>query len=612
MYKKGIILVLAWLAACLTWADEVVFTATAPQIVTLGRQFRVDYSINCEGRNLQVPSMEDFDVLAGPSTSRSSSVQWINGKMTSSMQLRYGYVLVGLKTGTFQLAPASIVVDGKKYTSNPLTIKVIDEGQEVSQTGQNGGQTAPTGQQQVTSSTAKADQIFVRTQVSKTQVYQQEAVLVTYKLYTRYDLRDITNVKFPEYKGCYVQEIELDPNRQFVQEEYNGAIYSSFVLKQILLFPQHAGKMDLEAGKLDAIIRLRTNNRSRSMFDNFFDSYQEVRKTLSIPASRIDVKALPQPAPAGFSDAVGQFAIKSDITKTDLNVNDALTIRVKISGSGNLRLVKPLDIKFPDDFEVYDPKVETNIKTSASGMNGSKSVEYVAIPRYGGQFEIPSAKFVYFDTQECRYKELSTPAYTLHVQGTASEPKVVVSSDNAGVIKESVRNLGSDIRYIHVNNDLRYGEHLFFASMSYWLCYIVPSLLFLLMLVILRRQARENADVVARKNRRANKLAKKRLRKAESFLKKSDAVGFYEESMHALWGYVADKLNIPAASLTKDNVREILLSHEADESLVNDFLDTLSQCEFARFAPGADSGQSMQSLFDHALNLITQMDDKLK
>ena len=616
MHQKALVLLTLWLSALAVLAEDVSFTASAPQLVTVGHQFRVDYTLNHEGRDLQVPSMEDFDVLMGPSTSRSSSVQWINGKMTSSTQLRYTFVLLASKTGTFTLAPASITVDGKKYSTQPLTIKVIDEGQQGAAAAQGGAQQgAASGASAASASSAtKTDQVFVRTQLSKSQVYEQEAVCVTYKLYTRYDIRDFSNVKFPEYQGFYVQDIDLDANqqRQWLQEEYNGVLYSTLVLKQCLLFPQHSGKMDLEGGKMDAIIRLRTNNRSRSVFDNFFDSYQEVRKTLTIPAARLEVKALPKPAPQGFSDAVGQFTMKSEISKTDLDVNDAVTVKVVISGNGNLKLVKPLDIRFPDDFEIYDPKVETNVKTGASGLSGSKATEYVAIPRFGGDFEIPAARFVYFDTREGRYKELSTPVYSLHVMGSAGETKVVAPSGNTGTVKQSVRNLGSDIRYIPVENDLQYGKQPFFRSWGYWLLYVLPALAFVVLLVVLRRQARENADLATRKNKRANKLAKKRLRMAEACMKKSDAKGFYEEAMHALWGYVADKLNIPAASLTKDNVREILLAHQSDEALADDFLDTLSACEFARFAPGADSGQSMQTLFDRAVNLITQMEEKLK
>ena len=490
MHQKALVLLTLWLTALAAWAEDVVFTASAPQLVTVGHQFRVDYTLNHEGRDLQVPSMEDFEVLMGPSTSRSSSVQWINGKMSSSTQLRYTFVLLPSKTGTFTLAPATIQVDGKKDSTQPLTIKVIDEGQQGAAATQGGMQTGSTTGNAASSSSqasAKADQVFVRTQLSKSQVYEQEAVCVTYKLYTRYDIRDFSNVKFPEYQGFYVQEIDLDANqqRQWLQEEYNGVLYSTLVLKQCLLFPQYSGKVDLESGKLDAIIRLRTNNRSRSVFDNFFDSYQEVRKTLTIPAARLEVKALPKPAPQGFSDAVGQFTMKSEISKTDLEVNDAVTVKVSISGNGNLKLVKPLDIHFPDDFEIYDPKVETNVKTGASGLSGSKTTEYVAIPRFGGQFEIPAAQFVYFDTREGRYKVLSTPAYSLQVNGSAGETKVVAASGPAGTVKQSVRNLGPDIRYIHVENDLEYGKRPFFRSWGYWSLYVLPALAFIIVLTII-------------------------------------------------------------------------------------------------------------------------------
>ena len=614
MYKKGLFVLLAWFSALLAVADDdVVFTASAPPVVTLGQQFRVDYTLNREGRDLQVPSMADFDVLMGPSTSRSSSVQWINGKVTNSTQLRYTYVLVGGTVGTFTLAPASIMVDGKKYTTRPLTIKVIEEGgQEAGGVTSDHSAASSRGEEAAVSRGDKTDQIFVRAVLSRPSVYEQEAVLLTYKLYTRYDMRDITNVKFPEYKDFYAQEIDLGQDRSWVQEEYNGKLYNCIVLKQSLLFPQQAGRTEIEGGKFDAVIRLRTNNRPRSVFDNFFDSYQEVRKTVTIPSVRLDVKALPKPAPAGFSGAVGQFSMNSEASASELNVNDALTVKVNISGNGNLKLIKPLDIRFPDDFEVYDPKIDRAVKTGAGGMTGTLTVEYVAIPRFGGDFEVPSADFVYFDVKSGKYKTLSTPAYSLNVKGSAGETAVVAPSGAGGVVKESVRNLGSDIRYIHPQNDLRPSGERFFRTAWYWLCYVIPSSLFLAALLFARRRARENADAATRKNRRANKLARKRLRAADARLHESDSAGFHEETARALWGYVSDKLNIPAASLTKDNVRSLLLERGAGDELATEFLDTLSECEYARFAPAGGSGPSMKALFDRAVSLIARMDNQLR
>lgn len=601
--------------------NEVNFTADAPSTVVAGEQFRVTYSLNKEGKNFLAPEMSGFNVLFGPSTSRSSSVQIVNGSVTKNTTISYSYVLVGVDPGKYTLGPAEITVKGNKYSSNPLTIEVLppDSNAGASSGGQTihgGGQGIPVeeGGNGAEARIPDDEQIFVRAILSKTKVYEQEALLVTYKIYTRYDLAGFGTVNFPEFKGFYVQDVELDPNRQLQLEHYDGRNYNTFVLKQSLLFPQRSGDLSIEPGEVDVTLRVRNNRQVNNFFDDFFSTYSNVNKTLRIPGAEVEVMPLPAGAPSSFKGAVGTFTMQSDISATELKANDAVTVKINLSGTGNLRLLKNPEIKFPLDFDVYDPKVETSVKTSLNGLQGSRKIEYLAIPRFGGEFEIPSAEFSYFDTTAKTYKTLKTPAYTLKVEegkgGTQDTQSPSVQ--NYKVNKEDVKNIGTDIRYIHSNNGLDKTGEYFYGSPVFVSCFVIPLALFLLILVILRRRAKENADLARMKTKRANKQAKKRLKSAAKFKKAGDASKFYEETMKALWGYLGDKLSIPASSLTKENVQEKLIEHKATAELAREFLDTLSDCEFARFSPAAGESLSMDKIYEKAVNLIGKLEDTLK
>ncbi|MCQ2350628.1 MAG: BatD family protein [Paludibacteraceae bacterium] len=611
MYKNLIILLTLLSAPLLALGANVEFTASAPSAVVVGNRFTLSYTVNQESKDFRAPEMTDFNVLMGPSTSHSSSVQIINGSMTKSMSITYTYVLVSDNPGTYTLPGATIVVNGEKYTSNSLTIKVLpaDKASEAQQQGQasQGGATL----NNADSKTSKAgdNNLFIRQIISKTNVYEQEAFLVTYKLYTRYNIRDIANVKFPEYKGFYVQDIELDENRQFVPEHYNGMNYNAIILKQALLYPQHSGTAEIDKGSLDVVIVERVQGRSQSIFDGFFDSYQDVKKSLTIPSAKIEVKPLPSGAPKSFNGAVGQFDVKSSISTQNVKANDAVTVKLNISGNGNLKLLKSPEVEFPADFDVYDPKVENNVKVTAGGASGSKSIEYLAIPRFGGDFEIKGIEFSWFDPKTGKYKTANTPNYSVKVEGVADNTQVVASSGVSN--KESVRNLGSDIRHIHSDNALKMKGEGFYGTAGFAAGYLIPLIVFVLLLIILQKQARENANIALKRTKRASKVAVKRLKSANAFMKKNDKSHFYEETMKALWGYLSDKLSIPQADLTKDNVKDNLSAKGVKDEVITEFLNTLQDCEFARFSSANDENLSMQAIYGRATKLIESLEDKL-
>ena len=614
MMKKISIGILFWITALFVCAEEISFTCKAPSTVVSGQQFKLVYTVNKEGKDLRVPEISDFDVLFGPSTSHSSSFQIVNGKASSNAQITYTYMLVGKEPGRYTIAPATIVISGDKYTSNSVQIQVLP----ADKTSNNSSNTSSSSQgfavDNGTTENVSNEQIFVKQLFSKTRVYEQEAILVTYKLYTRLDVVQVGGVKFPEYKDFFVQDVELDPNRSWLVEHVDGYNYNTIVLKQCVIFPQHSGKFPIEGGNVEVVLRMRTaSSRHQSIFDDFFQSYQDVKKNLRFAGTQINVKELPANPPAGFNGAVGSYTLNSSISSQEIKANEAITLKLKISGTGNLKLVKTPEVKFPLDFDVYDPKVDVKVKPSSAGQNGHKAIEYVAIPRFGGDFEIPAVKFVYFDINKGEYKTLTTPVYTLKVDGSTEQTAgttVVTSTIN----KENVKQLSTDIRYIHtdIEKGLSRKNSYFAFSSSMYMCLLAPLFIFIIVLLFLQKQARENANVALRNTKRANKVAKKRLKEAQKCLKLGEKSKFYEETMRALWGYIADKLTIPVSELTKDNVQEKLNAHNCDENLIKEFLLCLSDCEFARFSPVVDESLSMENIYSRAAELIGKLDNTLR
>jgi hypothetical protein len=588
-------------------ADEVTFKAAAPEAVVMGQQFRLTYTLNVDdGRELRIPDLIDFDVLMGPTSSVSRSIQFVNGVQTSSVTQTFTYILMPKKEGTFNLAPATVKAKNANYTSNALVIKVLPP----DPSGNTGGQQGGGGSQPATSPTGiGSEDLFVRMSVSNRNVYEQEGFLVTFKIYSLVDVAGVPSLKFPEFEGFLSQDIEVNP--QWTLENHNGRNYRTAVLKQTFLYPQHSGKITIESGKFDVLVRMRTQKRIRSIFDDFFDSYQDVKKELASPAVTIDVKPLPSGKPASFNGAVGNYTMKTSVNTTNMKVNEAVTVTVNLSGSGNIRIAKNPEVAFPNDFEVYDPKVDTKIKTTTAGTSGTKTIEYMAIPRYAGDFEIPSVTFSYFDPKDGTYKTLRSDAYSLHVEkGASGDESAPVMSNFTN--RENVRLLGQDIRYIKVGKvHFLPNREIFFGSLTYILIYITVTLLFIAFFVVYRKQMKENANIALVRTKKANKTAVRRLKKAEKQLKENRKESFYDETLRAVWGYLSDKLNIPLSHLTKDNVGTELFKYGVEEALSNEFMDILNTCEFARYAP-SQAPDAMDHLFKQAVSAIGKMENTIK
>lgn len=594
------------------WADtDVSFTASAPDAVAVGDQFRLSYTVTTQKiRDFRAPSIKGFDVLMGPSRSEQKSVQIINGKTTSTSSITFTYILMATTEGSFTIPGATIVADGKQMITNSLTIKVLpaDQGNNVSGNGNN-GKTRNSAVDQGGKAISNSD-LFITATANKTTVYEQEAILLTYKIYTLVDLRMFDNVKLPDFKGFHSQEVELPNDRRWGLEHYKGRNYQTTIYRQFVLFPQQSGKLTIEPARFDASIAQAA--QIDDPFEAFFNggsNYVEVKKTIMTPRLTIDVKSLPSGKPADFSGGVGEFDITSSINATNIKTNDAITVKVVISGTGNIKLLANPEVKFPEDFEIYDPKIDNKFRLTNAGLSGSKVIEYLAIPRNAGNYKIPAIKFSYFDIKSKSYKELSTEEYEIHVEkGAGNAGQAIADFTN----KEELKVLNNDIRFIKQGNvQLLPKNSFFWGTMKYWSFYVIPALVFIVFFIIYRKQIVANANVALMRTKRANRVAVQRLKVAGKLLADNKKDEFYDEVLKALWGYISDKLNIPLSRLSKDNVEEELCNYGVTEALIQEFLATLNRCEFARFAPGNDN-QAMDKVYSAALEIISKMENTIK
>lgn len=611
--RKIVFLWIALLAVSLqAFADgKVSFTASAPDAVAVGDQFRLAYTVTTQKvRDFRAPSIKGFDVLMGPSRSQQSSVQIINGQTTSTSSLTFTYILMATAEGNFTIPGATITADGNQMVSNAVQIKVLPADKSGGNASGNAGNQRGSVSRSSSGTSISNSDLFILPSVSKTTVYEQEALLLTYKIYTLVDLRGFDNVKLPDFKGFHSQEVELPNDRKWSLEHYKGRNYQTTVYRQFVLFPQQSGNLTIDAARFDASIAKATH--VDDPFEAFFNggsNYVEVKKPLITPKLTIDVKPLPEGKPAGFSGGVGEFNISSSINSTNVKTNDAVTIKLVISGTGNLKLISTPEVKFPEDFEVYDPKVDNKFRLTSAGLSGSQVIEYLAIPRNAGTYKIPPVEFSYFDINTRSYKTLTTEEYVLHVEkGAGNAAQTIANFTN----KEDLKVLNEDIRYINQKDvTLSRKGDFFFGSWLYWLFYIIPGAAFILFFIIYRKQIAANANVAKTRTKKANKVAVKRMKQAGKLLNENKKDEFYDEVLKALWGYVSDKLNIPVSRLSKDNVEEELRNYGVDDGLIKDFIDALNNCEFARFAPG-DANQAMDKVYTASLEVISKMENSIK
>lgn len=605
MKKKYSILLLLLLQVSLLFAADIKFTASVSKTeVGTTEQFEVTFTVNANGDRFTPPSFNGFLVVSGPNVSTSMSV--INGNASSSMA--YSYDLIAVKEGTYTIGPATIVVNGKKLSTNPIKIKAV-KGQAVQQNNnaaaqsQNGPNNGVTMHQP---GTDIAKSLFIKAVVDKSRVYLGEQITLTYRLYTRVPLVGSEPEKLPDLNGFYSQDIKNpDQNVHWRTETYKGVKYNVADMKQSILFPEHEGDITIDGMSMFFVVR--ESAASRDPFDQFFDSYNDVKYKIKSAPVVVHVKPLPQGKPDGFGGAVGRFSISTGIDKKELKANEPLNYKIRISGTGNLKLLKPLSPEFPADFEKYDPKTVDTIAEKESGVSGSRVYTYLLIPRHEGNFNIDPVKFSYFDPSTGKYVTLPTKAFAIKVNKGLSESNVTAYS---GADKQDVKMLNKDIRYIKTDGDdiIKKGEGFYGSGLYYSLLAFGP-LLFLGALAYGKWDEKNNSDIVKVKSRKAGKIAAKHLASAQAQLSANNSKAFYENVFRGLYGYLSDKLNIAAADLNRERIATELKTQALDEGLINELLDTLDLCDMARYAPV--SGISEQQMFDKAKNMINDIENKI-
>ncbi len=611
--KKTISFLGLWLCGLMMLqAANIEFTAQAPAKVVVGQRFQLVYTVNDDGpKDLRIPELDGFDILYGPATSMSNQISIVNGKREAHSWYSFTYTLQANTEGTFNIAAATVNVKKEQYTSNPLTITVLPADKTPSgSSGAASGSSSSSNTQAGSSQNLSAENLFIRVIPSKTHVMEQEGFVLTYKLYSRVDIAGMENARFPELKGFLAQEIELPENREWDMENYNGSNYRTVVLKQTVLYPQQSGELTIEPAEIEMVARIRSERRSRSLFDDFFDSYQDVRKTLTTRPVKITVDPFPFGKPANFNSFTGTLSASSSISTTDLKADEGVTLKIVLEGNGNMKMLKTPELSFPADFDVYDPKVSNDFNTGGKGQYGTKTIEYLVIPRYAGNFEIPSVELSYYDLPSHSYKTLKTDSYTLNVARSDNSDGSVVSGNFTN--KENVRQLGQDIRYIKTDGlKLQSQTKWLRGSKAFWCFYLIPLLLFAFILWLYRKQVKANADASAVRTRKANKVAVKRLKTASTYLKAADREHFYDEVLKALWGYTGDKLNIPQSQLTKESVDAQLTRRGVGEELRKAYMSIVETCEFERYAPSSNT-QAMDELYTRTLQVIDQMENSIK
>ena len=589
------LLMLSWAASA-----QVSFTVDAPALTALGRPFNVAFTIDAEPEqnSFKAPEFEEnFDVVAGPSTSVGRSMQFINGKQSSSYNYTITYALMPRESGTFTIGSASVKVDGKTYTTRPMLVEVIAEKQGA---GVKTPNTSPEG-------SIGRDDILLRLKVSDTELYKGESLRASLVLYTRVTVENIESLTMPPFDGFWSQELSFDnaPSR----EEYNGRVYETYKITELLLSPQESGKIVIPEAVMDVVAQVVVQDRRN--YDPIFGGrqvYRVSRELKSAPVT-INVKEFPAGAPQSFNGAVGNFSLRSTMPAAEIVANSADQIELTISGTGNLKFITAPRITLPESFEVYDTKVVDNCKITATGTTGSLTYTYPFVARSAGAFTIPRIEFSFFNPDTQAYETLATEPFTLVVKddGSIAASAPATSNYNYG---GPMRQLDRDIRFIHTGKLPKRAAAAFILTPLYWLAIVAMVALFILIYAVLRKRIRERSNTVARRMRHADKMAVQRLRMAERYMNEANRHAFYEEMLRAMWGYIGDKFNIPVASLTKEKIREELYRRNVAEATAEQFCEVISRSEEAQYAPSA-SGE-MTDIYAEAVEVISKIESAVK
>lgn len=602
--KWSLVLILSFFIWQFVGAQEASFTASVSKNkVAAGEQFQVSFSINTNASNFNPPDFNNFIIYSGPN--QSSSMQIINGSMSQTISINY--ILAAKREGKYSIGAASIQVGNKLLNTKPIMIEVTKGNAQTQQGGANNNSKSNNGAypEDVESN------IFMRATVSKSKVYQGEQLLVTFKVYTRLNIVDNALSKAPSFNGFWSEEVP-NPTRQseLHAEVLDGIQYQVAEIKKTILIPQRSGTLTIDPLEMEVVTRMKSKSRSNNFIDQFFGGgYQDIK--LSIASKQIKVEVMPLPEkgrPENFNGAVGQLNIESSIKNNELKTDEGCNLTYTISGKGNLKLLEAFKLKLPADIETYDPKITDKINVSIDGVKGSRTFDYLLIPRYAGNYTIPGLQFSYFDPQKGQYISLPSPEFLMKVAKGAGGDGMSVSR---GVEKEDVRQLGNDIRFIKTNiPEFTQKQNALFGSSVFWVLLVIPVILYLVFLIWFRKFKKENADEQGTKKRKANSTAQKQLKLANEFLQKNDYNAFFEEVFKAIYGYIGNKLGLSVAELNKEKIKSQLEAKNIDKAIVNQLLELLETCEFARFAP-VKNEEKMKDAYNNSVELISVLENKL-
>ena len=597
---KNIITTVLFLFATVSAYSQTTCTATAPAKVGINEAIQYTVKLNEKPSKIVAQEFGTFTLAGGPSQGSSTSISFVNGQKSVKSEYSYTYTLKPSKLGENTIPGVTFLVNGKQVKSNAVTVTVTQENQRQQQQQQRRSSwwdwdmpSAPQQQQQISK-----DDVILKASASKTNPYEGEEVIITHKLYLGSSIQNFqpTGNEFPSQPDLWTYTLgNPEAEAKHTVETLNGKRYDVYELRKTAVYPQKTGEITITPLELEGVVTIPSGWFGR-----------QEKMNLKSNSVTLNVKPLPQGKPMGFSGLVGKFTIKSSLTKSELATNDATNLVITVSGSGNIQHIEDLNITFPSDFDVTEPAINDKVQTGGNSVSGSRTFEYVIIPRAAGTFTIPAAEFSYFDLATHTYKTLTTEPYTVTVaKGDGDETTVSGNS-----YKQDIQILDKDIRYIkNGHHDLTIAGHHFFGTTAYFILLFLPLFLFVVVLLGWRKHIQNRENVAQLRNRRANKVARKSLKKAKVLLAANKEEEFYVEISRALWGYMSDKFHIPLADLSMDTVRSRLSEKEVADEDIEEFVSTLNECEFARFAPNSGH-ELMNHLYDLSLEFITKIEKK--
>lgn len=604
----GFILMFCFVFVLAAIAQDATFTASVDRTsLAMGEQFEITFTLNGSsgGSNFRPPVFNDFLTLSGPN--QSTNMQFINGAMSASVS--YSYILQPRAEGKFVIGPAFISHNGKQIQTQPITVEVAKGAPQTKSQSQ-----SRQSQQDTNIGKQIGDNLFLKVTIDKSRVYQGEQITATYKIYTRVGIVNYNLSKLPALTGFWSEDLDVVKQVQLSNEVLNGKQYRVGILKKVALFPQRSGTLSLDPMEVECVVQIQSRRKSNDLFDQFFNDpffNNTANVNYKVRSQQVNITVLPLPqtdVPSGFNGAVGKFNMETWLDKPQTKTNEPVTLKVKITGRGNMKLLNPPEINVTSDIEKYDPKISDNAARQGDQIAGSRTFEYLLIPRHPGEQKIPSFSFSFFDVDKKSYVTMRSPEFTVSVD-KGSE---ISQTYAVGVSKEDVKLLGEDIRFIKSGGILLHRKGVTFAgSPVFYILLASPVLAFIGFIIYIKKREKFLGNIVLVRNRKAQKIARKRLTEAKKFLDLKKKEEFYTEISRALWGYIADKLAIPPSDLSLDLVRSMLENKNIQIELITKLASTIEMCEFARFAPSADAVQ-MDQVYRETVELISTIEEKLR